>query len=532
MRLNWCFLLTTSTTLLAYFYSLSEYKVDSASDVHHILDACIFTYLVNGMFQEKSASLLLGAHDTNGGAVAHVRKSFMKDVFTVFNSYGVNYWLEGGALIQAVRNITAIPNEPAYLPFDDIDIGIRDTEMIKKGPLVSAMHKLNVKGFKVIRCNRAAFSVERGGEYMDVMIFSSHLPSCAVREPNAVDGCSSGLAKYIMNTHKQKWVFLDHISVPLPGKSLLETADYLEGMFGSSWQQHDSEDWRSGGNRGKNRGKSADWSVADARLTSKTERFTLDPFGKVYRVNHTLQSVMVDGNYMVRLGDYPSTSNVPIHVQRQWLADVVSVFENYDIPYLLTVSPHRLYSCGELQAHVTFLNAHVKSGFICMHGLFYSPKHYSRDVCTEENDYSTHFARKSNLNLLWKRGNEILLKLNRYTSEHFVQAHHPLTSDTVDVLYQNGVRFIHITDLFMNRKLKSFASPRIVRHKEYVCVAVVISEWGKTHAGIDTVVAYANSTIHPSQISLNWVLDHNKPEWRRSYELLSQVLQLRKSQFR
>ena len=120
------------------------------------------------------------------------------------------------------------------------------------------------------------------GDYVDVMVFASIAPACQVREPNSVHKCSDGIAPYVLHTHQQQWNFLKGGLVSLPGSSLLETLDYLEAMFGTTWYQHDVPNWRRtqslnpGGG-----GPSANWERTDSRLKSKPKRFTLDRLGAV-----------------------------------------------------------------------------------------------------------------------------------------------------------------------------------------------------------------------------------------------------------
>ena len=271
----------TVLVLSGAYFLLLPYKINTIIDESHILSSCNFSHLVNGMFRESDAGALLHSFDENGGANVLVRKLFLKRLFTLLHFHGVHFWAEGGCLVQAVRNVTAIPGEPAFLPFDDIDIGIRDVELKTRGSLVNALRALHYEGFKIIRCTPSAFSIARDGDYVDVMIFSSN-SSCPIREPNSAKVCSVGIAPYVLHTHNQSWEFLDGVPISLPGKSLVETSDYLEAMFGSNWQEHDRFDWRTPGNRGD----STDWAKTDARLVSKLKRFSLG--GSNTKISSTL----------------------------------------------------------------------------------------------------------------------------------------------------------------------------------------------------------------------------------------------------
>ena len=144
--------------------------IPSSSSKPAGVDACDFANLFEDMWEEKDAEALLRVIEKRGGADESVRQKFMQDLFSVFHSHGVKFWLEEGTLIQMVRNVTGMPDEPATLPFGDIDVGIRDTELFASGPLAQAMVVLKLHRFRIIRCHRPIFTLERDGDYVDVMI--------------------------------------------------------------------------------------------------------------------------------------------------------------------------------------------------------------------------------------------------------------------------------------------------------------------------------------------------------------------------
>merc|ERR1711865_1307184 len=77
---------------------------------------------------------------------------------------------------------------------------------------------------------------------------------------------------------------------------------------------------------------------------------------------------MVGGRRTVRMDDYPYPSGMPIAKQQQRLKSVLDVFEQANVPYILGVSPLQLMLKGDMAQHIDFLNAVVKTGYLCMHG--------------------------------------------------------------------------------------------------------------------------------------------------------------------
>ncbi len=504
------------------------FKTDSSSKMP---DGCAFAEKFDRIWNSTDAASLLQVFDQHGGADSNRRKRFMQDFFSTLNSFKVHYWLEEGTLLQTMRNMSSIPGEPAFMPFDDIDIGIRDVELASDGGLARSMETLREQGFKVIRCGRQVFSLERDGDYVDVMIFASDLPNCSVREPNLRVGCSPGITPYVMHVHGRPFGFLEGISVSLPGSSLLETTEYLKGMFGVNWREHDNPNWRTAIRGASTRGKSVDWAMTDRSLASKVDRFILDPLGEVPAERlcpYTFQSVLAEGKRLVRIDDYPfPTSKTPISVQRVWLEHAINILENASVPYLLGVSPHRL-AFDDLHEHVAFLNNIVKNGYICMHGFTHRTNASTDEIDVHLWAKGGEFAKYDHISELereWVRGDTILQNINRYTREHFIPPFNAITQDMVDVVTSRGTRFIHSFDHALRVRegrndhpafgppfggyLEDFALPENA--------VFVVSEWVKTYAHASEVTVEP----HGSQICLHWYYDAKNPEYPNAYRQLA-----------
>ena len=503
------------------------------------VDACDFANLFEDMWEGKDAEALLRGIEKRGGADESVRQKFMQDLFRVFHSHGVKFWLEEGTLIQMVRNLTGLPDEPATLPFGDIDVGIRDTELFASGPLAQAMFVLKFHGFRIIRCHRPIFTLERDGDYVDIMIFASSAPACQVREPSSTHKCSDGIAPYVLHTHQQQWNFLEGGLVSLPGSSLLETVDYLEAMFGTTWYQHDVPNWRrtQSPNPGGG-GSSANWERTDSRLKSNPKRFTFDRFGAVADpkmcaapCSYTFQSVLASGKRLVRIDDYPYPDETPIALQRKWLEQAIMIFERSGVPYLLGVSPHRL-AYDDVQEHIDFLNRIVKKGYICMHGFTHRTDAHTDIIRTSVWERGGEFAKyetEAELESEWLKGDAILQKLHRYTREHFIPPFNALTQMMVNVLMRKGTRFIHSFDVALcQRPARTIPHPDVggnfggcledMRVRQ--SAVFVVSEWKRTYADADEL----RIEPHGSQITLHWYFDAKKSTFPRSYEHLSEKL--------
>lgn len=490
------------------------------SDEPHGISGCDFTEQFKPMRRDIDPGKLLEHHDNTGGIPFEVRKLFLQDLLSALDKHGVKYWLEEGTLIQAVRSRLQLKNEPPFMRYDDVDIGILDSSLGSNGSLAKTMRDLAEMKFEIIRCGPPIISVHRNGDYVDIMIFGS-TDTCPVRLPDAVAPvCSDGIRPYVMNTHK-----VDFLGVParFPGRTLLETTEYLEAMFGKNWKEHDVPNWNGtvgGSFRGvSTRGASASWHNADTRLRSKHSRFYLDPDGQLPDPScqdpcpYTYQSVMTEGNRTVRMDDYPYPNSMPISEQQKILKRALDVFEEAHIPYILGVSPLHLLLKGSVDQHIDFLNSVVKSGYVCMHGFDHRTNKGTDSIDMNAWRHGGEFAQynASELSALWSKGHEILLRVHRYTTDHFIPPFNAITQDMVDLLGRMGIKYIHSFDVAL-KKRKESATPHpphgnfggwIEDMRVSEGLVFVVSEWQKTYAEADKVIVESTG----SQLALHWFFD-------------------------
>eukprot|EP01047_Picozoa_sp_COSAG01_P016888 COSAG01_NODE_879_length_12944_cov_9.811021_3_plen_592_part_00 len=250
--------------------------------------------------------------------------------------------------------------------------------------------------------------------------------------------------------------------------------------------------------------------------------FYLDPEGKhaengcgalSHRCPYTYQSVMFNGRRTVRMDDYPFPSDMPIAEQQQKLKGVLDVFERYRVPYILGVSPLQLLLKGDMAQHIYFLNSVVKHGFLCMHGFDHRTTKDTDSVDTNQWERGGEFAQytPAELEALWTQGHNILLKLNRYTTDHFIPPFNAITQAMVNVLLRHDVKFIHSFDVALKRRgADAVAHPDLGGNfggwiEDYAVAdraVFVVSEWQKTYADAKDI-----NTMRRSQITLHWIYD-------------------------
>ncbi len=495
------------------------------------------------------AGLLLKAFDLKGGVSPATRKSFFTDFTSTLRTHGVRHWMEGGTLVQAMRNILRIPGEPPLGSHDDIDIGIRDVDLIDGGALSLAMADLEKLRFRIIRCGPQLISLERDGDYVDLMIFSS-TPRCPVREPNAHPlVCSDGIRPYVLQTHSE---MLLGVPAELPGHNINATIEYLRGMFGSNWRHHDKPVFGVNTVGNKTRGKSTEWSETDSRLQEiarlrdelpRTTHFELDPQGMPApnelcprSCPYTYQSVLANGRPMVRLDDYPYPSAMPLQKQQVRLRGALGILEKRGVPYVLGVSPLLMIAKGDLEQQINFLNDIVQVGYVCMHGFDHRTTVGTDVANTSVWNAGGEFAKynRSELELGWQNADRILQRIHRYTREHFIPPFNAINQDMVNVLSEHECRFIHTFDIPIRNHLPGFDnSPtpggtfggilddmRVTKSLRFI-----VSSWHgrpKTYAHAGNV----NIVPHGSQVALHWYYDTLKPAkyWESHYARIAEAL--------
>ena len=503
------------------------------SAAKHGIRGCEFVKSFSNMKTNVKPATLLRNMDKAGGISINVRKSFMQDLFSTLHKHNVHYWLEEGTLIQAVRSELNIPDEPPFQRFDDVDIGIRDVSLEKGGTFYNALEALGALKFEIIRCGNNIISLHRDGDYVDVMIFAS-TSQCAVRQPDArKTDCSKAISKYVLHTHTRTFL---GVQTQFPGRTMLETTEYLEAMFGKNWKAHDIVNW-NGKSSGKTRGQSTKWDVTEANLAKRGDRFYLDPKGERAPAScpspcpYTYQSVMSENKRTIRMDDYPFPSTMPIPEQQKKLKRTLNVFEENNIPYILGVSPLQLLLKGNVDQHIEFLNSLVKKGYVCMHGFNHRTTKGTDTTDTSRWKEGGEFAQytPSELESLWNKGNEILTRVNRYTTEHFIPPFNAITQDMVDVLMRHGVKYIHSFDVAVKYRLEDAeAHPStggsfggwLEDYKVNDGVTFVVSEWHKTYWHAKNILPNRFS----SQITLHWIYDTKKQNVEQIYRELAKKM--------
>ena len=251
--------------------------------------------------------------------------------------------------------------------------------------------------------------------------------------------------------------------------------------------------------------------------------------------SYTLGSVFVRGRRVIRMDDYPFPSTMPIAAQQSKLAAALDILESNDIPYVLGVSPMQLLLKGELDDHVRFLNRHVRRGFVCMHGFDHRTSAGTDDIDTKIWEIGGEFAKYSPRELQdqWVKGDAILRRIDRYTTDHFIPPFNALTQDMVTTLARNGVKYIHSFDVALRQRPKGAVShPNVGGNfggwiEDYQLpkgVLFVVAEWGKSYADVDDVSAYLSNNPRGSQATLHWYYDSRKKNYAQLYEDFSAVV--------
>jgi hypothetical protein len=248
---------------------------------------------------------------------------------------------------------------------------------------------------------------------------------------------------------------------------------------------------------------------------------------------YTYQSVMIDGMRTVRMDDYPYPSTTSIEKQQDKLKLVLDIFEKYNVPYILGVSPLQLLLKGEISQHIEFLNSVVKKGYVCMHGFDHRTTKGTDTADVNKWKYGGEFAQygPSELENLWKQGHDILLNVNRYTIQHFIPPFNAITQNMVNVLMNHGVKFIHSFDVALkHRGVDAGDYPYdnggnwggwIEDYKVDKDVIFVVAKWRKTYTDIHKIKPEKES----SQIVLHWYYDTQKKDVVQNYEKLALAIQ-------
>ena len=132
----------------------------------------------------------------------------------------------------------------------------------------------------------------------------------------------------------------------------------------------------------------------------------------------------------------------------------------------------------------------------------------------------------------------MLSEVNGYNPAHFIPPFNALTQAAVDVLVENGVKFIYTFDVAMKSRLASaIAHPDIGGNfggyvEDYIVppdVVFVVSEWQKTYASVGVVRDYVSRNLYHSQITLHWIFDA-RDLWNYTEEVTQLALIVQEAQ--
>ena len=175
-----------------------------------------------------------------------------------------------------------------------------------------------------------------------------------------------------------------------------------------------------------------------------------------------------------------------------------------------------------------------------MHGFDHRTDENTDLVDTEKwasgGEFSKYRTDQTSLQEKWSKGHDILMRINRYTTEHFIPPFNALTQSMVDVLMRNNVTFIHTIDVALrNRPVGAVLYEGVGGNfggwiKDYVVptdVVFVVSEWKKTYGFVSDVDAYLRRNPKGSQVTLHWYYDTQRRNWARSYKKFANRVRMR-----
>jgi hypothetical protein len=212
-----------------------------------------------------------------------------------------------------------------------------------------------------------------------------------------------------------------------------------------------------------------------------------------------------DKNLFNRKDSLGSKDNYRITVQK-----VLSIFNEYSIPYILGVSP--LLISDE---DIVFLNDNVKSGNCVMHGFNHGWDFDDwKNVTSIWKDGGEFKDKTENqLQLLYDESIEIMYRLSSFNQYHFIPPFNCITQNLINVLEKNKVTFLHLCD----KEYIDFGYNKLNFHS----IKPVISEFKKTYDFANSVIKHL---YNESQITLHWCYDCQKKNWENDYITLAQMI--------
>jgi hypothetical protein len=218
----------------------------------------------------------------------------------------------------------------------------------------------------------------------------------------------------------------------------------------------------------------------------------------------------------IRLDDYPyGTPGMDVVQCRQTVADACAIFNAAGVPFMLGVSP-MLIDHNDIVILNTVLPPYGKAvmhGFT--HGFDMGDAVWQRIVDTWPLGGEFMFCEGELLRRRYWTCDFIMQSLTAYDKRHFIAPFNSYTQNLVDVLEQNGVEYLHTTDVAW----KSYGLHKITHRS----IQPVLAVEGMTYDFVDTVIA--NYGKIPAQITLHWSMDAQEVDnWQDKYRQLCHLI--------
>ena len=214
---------------------------------------------------------------------------------------------------------------------------------------------------------------------------------------------------------------------------------------------------------------------------------------------------------IVRIDDFPHGdlamfSRGDYMYYRQKVAAGLEIFEKNDIPYILGASA-LLFQPGDIE----FLNSIVKKGKVVLHGFNHGWNLPWDKITSFWKDGGEFFNLSTeDISERYERSVEILKNVKSFSEEDFIAPFNCYTQQLLDFLKDTPVKRIHTSDEFW----ESYGLNKM----EYYSMTPVVSKFKVTYDDAHKVI---NHLGDPSQITLHWCYDAQRPNWLSDYQKLS-----------
>ena len=159
-----------------------------------------------------------------------------------------------------------------------------------------------------------------------------------------------------------------------------------------------------------------------------------------------------------------------------------------------------------------------------MHGFTHSTSKETNVVDISKWRYGGEFSAysKGELRNMWKKGHNILSKFPSYDSQQFISPFNAINQDMVDVLVENGVKYIHTYTGAMRSAVASEKEPTGAPYGGWIedmkvpgDVKFVVSRWQKTYTDVSKLARF--DKLDDSQITVHWYFDKGNPNYANDY---------------